>query len=57
MTHKIISTSNQSMADSVIWFEGTLKECQETLPRIERWAAKMSDGFQIVRANEKTQSQ
>ena len=36
------------MADSVIWFEGTLKECEETLPRIERWAAKMSDEFQII---------
>ncbi len=48
MTHRIISTSNQSMADSVIWFEGTLKECEETLPRIERWAAKMSDEFQII---------
>jgi len=51
-THKIISTSNQSMANSVIWFEGTLKDCQETLPRIKRWAAKLSDEFKIIKLEE-----
>ena len=49
MTHKIISTSNQSLADSITWFEGTKKECESVLPRIKRWAAKMSDEFEIIK--------
>ena len=48
MTHRIISTSNQSLADSITWFEGTKEQCESVLPRIKRWAAKTSDEFQII---------
>ena len=49
MTHRIISTSNQSMADYITWYVGTKKECESVLPRIKKWAAKTSDEFQIIK--------
>tara|TARA_R100001510_G_C7566658_1_gene144695 strand:+ start:535 stop:687 length:153 start_codon:yes stop_codon:yes gene_type:complete len=49
MTHRIISTSNQSLADSITWFEGTKKQCEKVLPRIRQWANKTSDKFIIIK--------
>ena len=49
MTHRVISTSNQSLADSITWFEGTKEECEIVLPRIKKWAEKTSDEFQIIK--------
>ena len=49
MTHRIISTSNQSMADYITWYVGTKKQCESVLPRIKKWAEKTSDEFQIIK--------
>ena len=49
MTHKIISTSNQSLADSITWFEGTKEECERHLPTIKYLFKNTSDEFQIIK--------
>jgi hypothetical protein len=49
MTHRIISTSDQSLAEYVTWYVGTKKQCESVLPRIKQWASKMSDEFQIIK--------
>ena len=49
MTHRIISTSNQSMADYITWYVGTKKQCQSVLPRIKQWANNTSDEFLIIK--------
>ena len=50
MTHKVISTSDQSLAEYVTWYIGTKKQCASVLPRIKQWANKTSDEFQIIEA-------
>ena len=50
MTHKVISTSNQSLAQYVTWYVGTKRQCESVLPRIRQWANKTSDKFIIVNA-------
>jgi hypothetical protein len=63
MTHRIISTTDQSLADYSIWFTGTKEECEYQIPRIRAWASghhvwaigspkvttnRLSDQFQII---------
>jgi hypothetical protein len=50
MTHRIISTSNQSLAEYSTWYIGTKKQCEKMLGQIRRWANKTSDEFQIIEA-------
>ncbi len=49
MTHRIISTSNQSLAEHSTWYIGTKEQCEKMLGQIKRWAAKTSDEFQIIK--------
>ncbi len=48
MTHRVISTSEQSLAEYVTWYIGTKKQCKSVLPRIKQWANKTSDEFRII---------
>ncbi len=48
MTHRVISTSEQSLAEYVTWYVGTKEQCQGVLPRIKQWANKTSDEFRII---------
>ena len=49
MTHRIISTSNQSLAEYVTWYVGTKKQCEKMLRQIKRWADNTSDEFKIIK--------
>ena len=49
MTHRVISTSDQSLAEYVTWFTGTKEECERVLPRIEQWATNTTDNFRIIK--------
>jgi len=49
MTHKVISTSDQSLAEYVTWFVGTKRQCESVLPRIRQCANKTSDKFIIIK--------
>jgi len=49
MTHRVISTSDQSMSEYITWFVGTKKQCQAVLPRIKQFATNTSDHFQIIK--------
>jgi len=49
MTHRIISTTDQSLSEYSTWYVGTKKQCEKVLPRLTRWASKMSDEFQIIK--------
>jgi hypothetical protein len=49
MTHKVISTSDQSLAEYVTWYVGTKEQCQSVLPRIKQWATQTSDEFLIIK--------
>jgi len=51
MTHRVISTSNQSLAEYVTWYIGTKKQCESVLPRIKQWATKTTDNFRIISNN------
>jgi len=48
MTHRIISTTDQSLSEYITWYIGTKKQCEKVLPRLKQWASKMSDEFQII---------
>jgi hypothetical protein len=49
MTHRVISTSDQSLAEYVTWYVGTKKQCQSVLPRIKQLANESSDEFLIIK--------
>ena len=48
MTHKVISTSNQSVAKQLTWFTGTKEECERHLPAIKYLFKNTSDEFEII---------
>ena len=49
MIHRVISTSDQSLAEYVTWYVGTKRQCESVLPRIKQWADKTSDEFKIIK--------
>ena len=46
----IESTTSQSVSGGAIWFSGTKEECEKALPRIKQFFHKLSDEFEIVKA-------
>jgi len=49
MTHRVISTSDQSLAEYVTWFTGTKEECERHLPAIKYLFSNTSDNFRIIK--------
>ncbi len=49
MTHRIISTSEQSVASYTTWYVGTESQCEKVLSKIKRWERGLSDEFKIIK--------